>query len=171
MGLKIDYKFCPQCRRPMTKLQGNPHCDSCDITIFNNVVGAAAILLIRDGKVLLERRDREPFKGGYDLVAGFIEPGETPEEAVVREAKEETGLDIKITGLLGIYSDQYGEGSFTLGIHYLGEVIGGEQHAGDDAASLEWVEIDKIPSTALSEGFKNVRESLRDLQDRYRKKS
>lgn len=150
----------------MVKLQGNPHCESCNVTVFNNVVGAAAILLVQDGKVLLERRDREPFKGGYDLVAGFIEPGETPQETVVREAKEETGLDVKITDLLGIYSDQYGEGSFTLGIHYLGEVTGGEQRAGDDAASLEWVEIDKIPAEALDGGFRNVRESLRDLQVR-----
>lgn len=155
----------------MTKVQGNPHCESCNITIFNNVVGAAAILLIRDGQVLLERRDREPFKGGFDLVAGFIEPGETPEEAVIREAKEETGLDVKVTSLLGVYSDQYGEGSYTLGIHYLGEVLGGEQHAGDDAASLTWFDIENIPAEALTEGFKNVRESLRDLQEWYRKSS
>jgi ADP-ribose pyrophosphatase YjhB (NUDIX family) len=164
MGLKIDYKYCPQCKNDMELVNGNSHCATCDITVYKNVVGAAAICIIRGGKVLLSRRAIEPFKGGYDLIGGFIIPGETPEAAAIREAKEETGLEVKVTGLLGIYSDQYGEGSFTLGIHYLGEIIDGEQHAGDDAASLEWVSIDDIPEEALTTGFKNVRESLRDLK-------
>ena len=164
MGLRIDYKYCPQCKNDMDLVNDNPHCPVCDITIYKNVVSAAAICIIRDDEVLLSRRAIEPFKGGYDLIGGFIIPGETPDAAAIREAKEETGLDVKITGLLGIYSDQYGEGSFTLGIHYLGEVVSGEQHAGDDAASLEWVSVDEIPEEALATGFKNVRESLRDLK-------
>lgn len=167
MGLKIDYKYCPQCRKPMQKVDGNPHCASCDITIYNNVVAGAAILLIREGQVLLERRAREPYKGTCDIVGGFVEPGETPEQTVIREAKEETGLDVKITGLHGLYSDKYGEGSYVLGVHYLGEVTGGDPKAGDDAASLEWVSIDNIPDEALMHAAKNVEESLRDLQQRF----
>ena len=164
MGLKIDYKYCPQCKHDMELVNGNPHCPVCDITIYSNVVGAAAICIIKDGKVLLSRRAIEPFKGGYDLIGGFIIPGETPEQAAIREAKEETGLDVKITGLLGVYSDQYGEDSHTLGVHYIGEIAGGVQRAGDDAASLEWATIQEIPEEALTTGFKNVRESLRDLK-------
>jgi len=169
MGLKIDYKYCPQCKHDMELVNDNPHCPVCDITIYSNVVGAAAICIIKDGAALLSRRAIEPFKGGYDLIGGFIIPGETPEQAAIREAKEETGLDVRITGLLGIYSDQYGEGSYTLGIHYLGEIAGGTQHAGDDAASLEWVDIKAIPEEALTTGFRNVRESLKDLKTRLDK--
>lgn len=167
MGLTIDYKYCPQCKHDMELVGGNPHCPVCDVTIYSNVVGAAAMCIIKDGNVLLSRRAIEPFKGDYDLIGGFIIPEETPEQAAIREAKEETGLDVKITGLLGIYSDQYGEGSHTLGIHYLGEITGGVQHAGDDAALLEWVDIKAIPDEALTTGFRNVRESLRDLKIKF----
>jgi ADP-ribose pyrophosphatase YjhB (NUDIX family) len=148
----------------MELVNDNPHCPVCDITIYSNVVGAAAVCIIQEGKVLLSRRAIEPFKGGYDLIGGFTVPGETPEEAAIREANEETGLEIKITSLLGVYSDQYGEGSYTLGVHCIGEIVGGEQRAGDDAASLEWVSIGELPDETLTTGFKNVRESLKDLK-------
>jgi ADP-ribose pyrophosphatase YjhB (NUDIX family) len=161
----IRYQFCPQCKGSLTAQAEGPHCQACGITIYRNVVGAAAILPIRDGQVLLSRRAREPFKGSYDLIGGFIVPGETPEQAAVREAKEETGLEIRVTGLLGIYSDQYGDGDHTLGVHYLGEVAGGIQKAGDDAAALEWVSVARLPDEALNWGFQNVQQSLRDLQN------
>jgi len=54
---------------------------------------------------VLIRRENPPFQGCYALPGGFVEVGETVEEAVAREAKEETGLEIEVLGLVGIYSD------------------------------------------------------------------
>lgn len=124
------------------------------------------MLPVKDGKVLLAKRGRDPFKGAYDIIGGFMEVGEIPEEAAIREAKEETGLDIKITSLLGIYSDRYGDdGEYTLNLHYIGEVVGGEMKAMDDVAELEWVEISEVP---LDEGFQNTKDGLRDLKELFR---
>lgn len=91
-----------------------------------------------------------------------MEANELPEVAALREAKEETGLDMKIVSLLGIYSDRYGEGGdYTLNLHYIADIIGGEMKAMDDVAELEWVDIDDVP---LDQGFQNTQDGLRDLK-------
>lgn len=170
MGAKVTYTYCPQCRRPFDHdAEGLPYCAACDITIYTNVATGAAVAPVRDGRVLLVRRAREPFKGTYDLLGGFMMPGETPEEAAIRETKEESGLDVKITGLLGYYADSYGDdGTATLGVHFIGEITGGHEQAADDAGALEWVDIDSLPAEAFTRGFKNTRESLQDLQAWFR---
>jgi NAD+ diphosphatase len=165
MGFKIEYRYCPQCRLPMSIRDGNPFCSACDITIYvTDVVAAACVLVIRDGSVLLAKRAREPYQGTIDLIGGFMQPVETPEQAALREAKEETGLTIKITKLHGIYPDQYGDGEYVLGIVYLGEILGGSMQAQDDVGSLEWFEIDQLDPETLDIGFPSVRETLRDLK-------
>jgi len=62
-----------------------------------------AIVVLQEGIVLI-RRDRPPYEGCYALPGGFVEPGESVEEAVCREAKEETGLELELLGLVGVYS-------------------------------------------------------------------
>jgi 8-oxo-dGTP diphosphatase len=62
-------------------------------------------LIILSGKIVLVKRKKPPYKGDYALPGGFVEIGETTEEAVMREVLEETGLSIKIVKLLGVYSD------------------------------------------------------------------
>jgi len=66
---------------------------------------AVDVVLENKGKVLLVQRALEPFAGKWALPGGFVEEGETVEQAAVREVKEETGLDIELEGLLGVYSD------------------------------------------------------------------
>lgn len=161
----MQYNYCPKCGTQLGESEV-PHCTVCDVTHYRNAKPCASVLPIKDGKVLLARRGREPYKGAYDIIGGFMEAHELPEAAAIREAKEETGLDITITALLGIYVDRYGDdGDYTLNIHYIGEVVGGKMQAMDDVASLEWVPIDEVP---LNEGFQNTRDGLRDLKAKYR---
>ena len=168
MSQKINYTYCPQCRRPLTIRAGNPHCEACQITIYvSDVVAAGCVLPIRNGKVLLARRAREPYKGTLDLIGGFMEPGETPDQTALREAKEETGLDVTVKELLGIYPDRYGDGEAVLGIDYIGEITDGPVQPHDDISAVEWIPIANMDPDALEIGFPSVRDSLRDLQDWY----
>ncbi len=63
------------------------------------------VLLEEGGKILLVKRAFPPFKGRWALPGGYIEYGERAEEAAAREAKEETGLDVELEGIVGVYSD------------------------------------------------------------------
>lgn len=77
------------------------------MTVEKKYPKLAADVLIADEKkgILLIKRRTDPFKGKYGLPGGMVEYGETVEKAAVREVKEETGLDVELEGLLGVYSD------------------------------------------------------------------
>jgi len=97
--------------------------------------------VIRDeaGRMLLIKRGHEPGKGLWSVPGGRVEPGETDEEAVVREVREETGLDVECGTLLGAV-ERPGLAGTTLQIRdYHAVVTGGELAAGDDAADVRWV--------------------------------
>ena len=160
----IKYKFCPQCKTKLDLTGEYPYCSNCDLTIYLNSKPTASILLIDGDKVLLGKRAINPFKDEYDIIGGFLKNGEDPVTGVLREAKEETGLTVKITNLLGIYMDIYGKGGdYTLNIYYIGKIINGEMKASDDVAELEWFEIEDLPKPA----FKNQEEVFKDLQKWY----
>jgi len=161
----IQYNFCPQCGLAIDPATVPAHCSNCNMTYWRNAKPGASVLPIKDGKVLLAKRGREPMKGHFDIIGGFMEADEVPEAAAIREAKEETGLDVKIIELLGMYNDSYGEGGDrTLNLHYIGEITGGEMKAMDDVADLEWFDIDNLP---LDQGFQNTQDGLRDLKKWY----
>lgn len=71
----------------------------------------AEVLVERDGQVLLSRRAHEPFYGVWEIPGGFVDRNEHPVQAAVRELREELGIDVALTGLLGTYLEQsaYGE--------------------------------------------------------------
>lgn len=102
---------------------------------------------MQNGRVLLARRGVEPFKGYWDVPGGFLEAGEHPEDGAIRELREETGLNIRLNGLLGMYMDRYGaEGAWTINIYYLAEVIDGTLCVMDDVAALEWFAPEDLPT-------------------------
>ncbi len=104
------------------------------MTTYRNPYPTADIIIERpEGIVFVERRN-PPY--GYALPGGFIEYGESAEAAAIREAKEETGLDVTLTRLLGVYSDPKRDPRHhTLSVVYVGRADG-EPKAGDDAKSL-----------------------------------
>ena len=93
------------------------------------------------GRVLLVRRGHPPFKGKHALPGGFVEIGETVEEACRRELMEETGVKAGPLRLLGVYSDPKRDPrAHTCSVVFLARIARATPKAGDDAAAAEWIE-------------------------------
>jgi 8-oxo-dGTP diphosphatase len=93
------------------------------------------------GRVLLIKRKHEPFKGQYALPGGFVEIGETLDDACRRELRDETGIVAGMLELVGVYSDPTRDPrGHTCSVVYLAHVAAAEPQAGDDAAEAEWIE-------------------------------
>lgn len=93
-----------------------------------------------DGRVLLIRRGHPPFVGSYALPGGFVDVGETVEDACRRELLEETGVKAGELTLLGVYSDPKRDPrNHCVSIVFLTRIASVTPTAGDDAAAAEWV--------------------------------
>lgn len=101
-----DARYCPRCGNPARiAFPRSLTCDSCGYGAFYNPKPVAcAITANRDGHVILARRGFEPNRGKWSMPGGFVDLGESVEEAAIRETKEEIGLDIELTQLVGVYS-------------------------------------------------------------------
>jgi len=97
-------------------------------------------VVFHNGAVVLIRRAYDPFKGWYALPGGFVEVGETVEDACLRETREETGLIVKDLRLIGVYSDPARDPRrHTVSVAFLGEADISSLKAGDDASAAELV--------------------------------
>jgi len=102
---------------------------------------ADCVVFDSQDRVLLIRRGRPPFEGDYALPGGFVEVGETVEDACRRELKEETGIEVRELKLVGVYSDPKRDPrGHACSVAYLAQVATAKLTAGDDAAAAEWVE-------------------------------
>jgi 8-oxo-dGTP diphosphatase len=98
------------------------------------------VVLDAQDRVLLIRRGNPPFKGAYALPGGFVDVGETVEDACRRELMEETGVKAGRLTLVGVYSDPKRDPRFhTVATVFLTRVRNAKAKAGDDAAAVEWV--------------------------------
>ena len=153
-----DIHFCPRCGSPVTQEfafhRERPVCPSCGWMYFADPKVAAGVLLEQDGKVLLVKRVNEPFRGRWTLPAGFVDADEDPARAAERECFEETGLSVKVTGLIEIcFGREHDRGADFI-IFYRGQVSGGELQPGDDADEAAWFERDDLPPLAFKSTIK-----------------
>jgi ADP-ribose pyrophosphatase YjhB (NUDIX family) len=141
---------CYQCGSALdTKsIDGQPRkvCPSCGHIHWENPTPAIGGVLVRDGNVLLCRRGREPKKGQWDLPGGFLELGESAEEGLRREIREETGLEVEAMQFLDALPGTY-DSRGTLNLMYAVEAAG-EPAADDDVDELRWWPLDALPQLA-----------------------
>lgn len=109
----------------------------------NPLVGIG-VVIIQGGRVLMCRRAKPPRKGGWSLPGGGQELGERMHETAIREAREETGLEIEILGLVDVIDSLTYDDANRVEYHYAlidfaAQVTGGTLQAGDDAAEVRWV--------------------------------
>jgi 8-oxo-dGTP diphosphatase len=110
-----------------------------------NPVPAVDFLISKDNnsKILLVRRKNDPFKGVLSIPGGFINHGETAEDAMTREALEETSLVVEPAAILGVYSDpQRDPRMHTISVTFITRIVRGDENASDDAAALQWINVE-----------------------------
>ncbi|MEM2108088.1 MAG: NUDIX hydrolase [Candidatus Bathyarchaeia archaeon] len=122
------------------------------------VVGVGAII-INDGKILLEKRKSAPAKGKWSVPGGLVELGENIKQAVIREVKEETGLDVASPRLVDVVDhislDEEGKIKYHFVIiDYFVKVKDGELRAASDADELRWVPLIEVEKYDLTESFR-----------------
>ena len=125
--------------------------------MYKNPVPTVDIIIEKDDKIVLIRRKNEPFKGMLATPGGFVEEGDLVEERAIKEAKEETSLDVKLEEILGIYSipDRDPRGH-TVSTVFIAKPIGGKIKGGDDASFAAWFKIDKKILNELSFDHKKI---------------
>jgi ADP-ribose pyrophosphatase YjhB (NUDIX family) len=146
----IRFDNSPRCGHPLIDAdkfgKTRRFCEACGYIHFRDPK-VAAVLFITDGeRVLMVRRAVDPQKGKWALPAGYIDYGEDPREAAIREAREETGLDVRISRLIDVLGpDSRQEGPASIVILFEAEVLGGQLAAHDDVDRVAFLAPGEIP--------------------------
>ena len=127
----MPYKFCPQCATPLeaVTIEDTPRmkCPSCNFVHWDNPIPVVAAIVEHEGKVILTRNKGWPEKW-LGIVAGFLEKGETPENGVLREVREELGLDGEIVCFVGHYAFELrNQIIFAYHVQIKGEIVLGDE--------------------------------------------
>ncbi len=165
MELVNILKFCSKCKGDYKKENGRLFvCTNCGFKQYINPVPCNGVIIKnREDQIMLVKRKIEPKKGYWDLPGGFIEPGESFEESVKREIKEELNIEIEITKILGVYNDYYlyeGVKYPTLGIVVEAKMITDNIKAADDISSYKFFNKEEVLKQNLA--FTSLRKSLND---------
>ena len=125
-------------------------CQNCGRVNYINPIPAVAMLAVKDSdQIMLVRRTAPPEVGYWCLPGGFIELGETPEDAVHRELYEETRLECSVDRLFDVGTVIDGYYGDVIVLAYVIAVTGGEVQAGDDADQVEYFPANKLPPLAF----------------------
>lgn len=147
-------KFCPQCGHAVEQREAygavRPVCPQCGRVHFVDPKVAVGLVIARQGQLLLVRRANDPEKGKWSVPAGFVDAGEDPARAAEREALEETGLQVRVTGLLDVHGRQGDTEGADILIVYRAEAIGGTLCPGDDAAEAGYFGPEALPELAFA---------------------
>jgi len=143
-------QYCWQCGQPATTqfVEGRDRrvCPDCGTILYENPFPTtAAICLNEEEELLLVQRSVNPGKGQWCLPGGFLELGETPEEGVLRELKEETNLDGRVLSLIDLSPSLNGYWGDVLVIGYHVELNGGRMSPGDDAQKVHFFPLHSRP--------------------------
>jgi len=115
------------------------------------------LIIEKDDKIVLIKRRNEPYKGKLALPGGKVEVGERVEETTIREAKEETSLDVELTDIMGVYSDKNRDPRWpSASIVFIAKPIRGELKCGSDAEGVFWFNPDEIDLNEVAFDHKKI---------------
>jgi 8-oxo-dGTP diphosphatase len=169
VGVLDGWTYCPRCRSELTRADPALTCPACGFVAYANPAPTACALCVDDGRLLLVRRAGDVYRGYWDLPGGFVDEHEHPLDCLVRELREETGLEVEPEAFLGVWTDRYSEddsGPGTLNLYWRARVVGGEARAADDVSELCWFPLDALPPREEI-AFRNVAEVLAAFRDEH----
>lgn len=145
----------------MIKLNNNQQCPYCG-RYANRGISIDAII-IKDENVLLIQRGVEPNKGYWGTPGGYIGWDESAGDAVKREVKEETGLNVDKVHLVGVYSEPKRHPQQVVNLVYLVQVFDGVVKHGDDAQDIKWFSLNSLPKEMALDHKQNIQEATKML--------
>ena len=165
------FRYCPKCGSDLFEENNfkSKHCSNCGFTYYQNPSSAtAAFILNSKGELLVARRGKEPAKGTLDLPGGFVDNGESGEQGIIREIKEETGLDIPEVEYLFSIPNIYrysGMDIHTLDMFF---VCHADEdaivNAADDVAECMWIPLRKVYVERF--GLRSIRQAVHTFLQR-----
>lgn len=161
-----EHVFCPMCGAALQigVIEGKErkYCSKCDFVDYQNPLPVALAIAVKDKKILLIKRALRPRQGMWASPSGFIESGETAEEACLRELKEETGVSGEIAKLVGVIrredKEVYGD---MLIVAYLVNVGDEKLNPGIEAEDARFFNIAELPDYYV-DLFKEVIEEVQN---------
>jgi 8-oxo-dGTP diphosphatase len=147
MALPRPATFCAACATRLERdTEGRPRCPACGFVWYPDPKVAVGVLAERDGRLLLVRRNHEPRMGEWAFPSGYVDAGEVIEEAAAREVREETGVEVRLDALLGVFSER---GNPVIFVAYAGTITEGEPAPGPEASEVGLFDPDALPPLAF----------------------
>ena len=164
--MREPYQYCPICGTVLELgvVEGKERkfCLNCDFVDYKNPLPVAVAITVKGKKFLLIKRGLAPRKGTWGSPSGFIEVGETPEEACLRELKEETGVSGEVIRLIAVHriedKELYGD---MLVVIYLIKAGDEEIIPGNEVEDARFFDIDELPDF-YTRRFSDVIESIQN---------
>lgn len=153
---KDTFAFCPFCGQPLSErvIDHRPRqaCPDCGYVHFRNPLPTVSLVILQGNQVLLGKRPDPPGKDRWATPSGYIELDEDFLSTAVREAKEETGLEIEILSILNVTASFFPPDQHFLNLYLLARVTGGQLQAGDDMGEVGWFPLSgPLPEMAFQE--------------------
>jgi len=143
------YLFCPRCSKNLVSKTIDKSvvkaCENCGFIFWNNPIAVVSLLLHQDNKILMLQRANQPFKNSWVLPGGFMNIDETSEDAIKREVKEETGLNVNVDGIIGVYRIDNDPRGIHIDIIYHGKLNGQTPTVSKEATNWFLFSKDELP--------------------------
>jgi len=161
--MDAPFRFCPSCGGPLEPRRLKPAdpdrlvCAACTFVFYLDPKVAVGTIIQETGRLLLVRRAIEPGYGRWVFPGGYVDRGEHLPMAALREAREESGLDVRLDGLVDIYSYA---GRAPIIVVYAATAVGGEVAVDEEGLEARWFAPGDLPWHQLA--FRSTREALED---------
>jgi 8-oxo-dGTP diphosphatase len=164
----IEFRFCPRCGAGLERRAlkpGDPKrlvCTDCGFIFYQDPKVVAGTVFTLNGGIVLLKRGVEPALGKWVFPGGYVDRGESVQEAAIRETKEESHLHVKLGSLLNVYSYP---GSPNVIVVYTAQVVGGTLAAADECTDARIFAPTEIPWAELA--FQSTKDALHDYMRLY----